>query len=477
MTQARQFLGGSAWSVGSLGVSQVIGLAVLAYMARYLEAHEFGVVAISVLALELTRDLMHAGLPDYLVREKVWHDDVANSAFTFQLLAGVALGAVMLAAGMLVSALISADIGLALMAMSGVYLIEAAGSVSNARLRHDMNFRAIGMAQIAGAAATMGIAVLALQAEAGFLALIYCRLGAGLVSTAISLACSPWTPRLTTNLAPLRPLLSYAVNIISTKLVSILNVKATDIIIGLLGGPALLGAYQLASRLLNFVLQTVLSPIQTVCLSVFAKQSAPGQLQTSVQNALSMLALAVFPIAVGLAVVAPEVVGIIFGPGWHALALPMAILMLACLPASINYLLYPVLVKVDRADLAVRFVSVLTVTGIVLTLITAPFGLVAVAAAFTARTLIGSAISLRMLRRELGLEIKALLATLAVPAAGCVAIVLTAVALRSQVQVLPELQRLMVLALAGASAYLVVLALFWRKAPFVQALVLAKGKA
>jgi O-antigen/teichoic acid export membrane protein len=103
MTQARQFLGSSAWSVGSLGVSQAIGLAVLAYMARYLEAHEFGVVAISVLALELTRDLMSAGLPDYLVREKVWHEDIASSAFTFQLLAGMGLGLAMLGAGALVS--------------------------------------------------------------------------------------------------------------------------------------------------------------------------------------------------------------------------------------------------------------------------------------------------------------------------------------------------------------------------------------
>jgi O-antigen/teichoic acid export membrane protein len=363
------------------------------------------------------------------------------------------------------------------MVMSVVYLIEAAGSVSHARLRHDLNFRAIGLAQIAGAAATMGIAVIALQAGSGFLALIYCRLGASMVSTAIAISCSAWRPRLTTSLASLRPLLGYAVNVVTTKLLSVLNVKATDLIIGLLGGPALLGAYQLASRLLNFVLQTILSPVQTVCLSLFAKQTTREELQSSLQHALAMLALVVFPIAMGLAVVAPEVVGIIFGPNWGELATPMAVLMLACLPASINYLLYPVLVKLDRTDLAVRFVSMLTVTGIVLTLVTAPFGLLAVAAAFTTRTVVGCLLTLRILRRELGLNIGALLGAVAIPATGTAAVLVTTLALREQVQFLPEFQRLMVLALAGATSYLVVLALLWRKSPFAQALLPAKGKA
>jgi PST family polysaccharide transporter len=363
------------------------------------------------------------------------------------------------------------------MVMAPVYLVDAVGSVSQARLRHDVNFRVVGLAQIAGAAATMAIAVVALRAGSGFLALIYCRLGGSVVATAIAIFCSPWRPRWTLSLAPLRPLIGYSINVVTTKMLSILNVKATDLIIGMLGGPALLGAYQLASRLLNFVLQTILSPIQTVCLSLFAKQATHEELQTALQNSLSMLALAVFPVAMGLAVVAPEVVAVIFGPNWPDLAVPMAVLMLACLPASVNYLLYPVLVKLDRTDLAVRFVSVLTVTGIVLTLVTAPLGLLAVAIAFTARTTIGCGLSLWILRRELAMKISALTGAVAVPALGTVAVVASTALLRSSVASMPDFQRLMVLVLAGATAYLLVLALLWSKAPFAQALLPAKGKA
>ena len=80
----------------------------------------------------------------------------------------------------------------------------------------------------------MAIAVVALRAGSGFLALIYCRLGGSVVATAIAIFCSPWRPRWTLSLAPLRPLIGYSINVVTTKMLSILNVKATDLIIGML---------------------------------------------------------------------------------------------------------------------------------------------------------------------------------------------------------------------------------------------------
>ena len=99
MTRKRKLIGGSAWSVGGLASNQIVGLLILAFLARHLEPRDFGIVAVVVLILDLTRDLMLAGLPDYLVRNAKWDDRLATSSFWFQFSLGAVLGGLSVAVG------------------------------------------------------------------------------------------------------------------------------------------------------------------------------------------------------------------------------------------------------------------------------------------------------------------------------------------------------------------------------------------
>lgn len=456
MTRVRKLVGGSAWSVGGQVVCQAIGFAVLMLLARHLDARAFGTVAIVVLLLDLTRDVMLAGLPDYLIRKPEWDSSLASGAFWFQLALASVLGLTAVCIGFVLQLNGLAEIGGASMALAPVYLLEAAAAIPQARLRHELRFAPITLASVVGAI-TGGIAAVWVVLDGGgFWALVVGRLvGAG-ASTVITLAASRWRLTIPT-LTGVGPALRFSAKLAGGRVLGAANVKATDLIVGFIGGPALLGAYQIAARPLNLVLQMLLAQFQQIALSALSPLSIGRQFERTVLDMLGVMALVVFPVAAGIAATSPELIVLAFGEKWGMLGLPTAILMLACIPATISYILSPVLVKVDRAGTLLNFTVVLTVIGIIMATFAASQGLIFVALAFLSRTTIGAAIAMNLLRRYGGVTPRSILSRLWRPLLGAVAILVGVTAVRSWLPPMPAITQAISLVSAGVAIYLAVL--------------------
>lgn len=457
----------SAWNVGGVGVSHLIILAMTAYLARHLDARDFGYMAIAMLAIEFGRDFVMAGIPDLLVRARSWNASLARSGFSFQLALGIAFAAACAAIGFAVGSLGEGEIGEAMILLSIIFPLEALGAVSLARLRFDHLYRKVAQVQVAGNLAMLLSAVLSIEAGYGFLAIVHSRIVCSAVCALGYLLVAGWVPRLSMDAGPVRENRAALSHIIGTRVLSILNVKSADFIIGMVGGAPLLGAYQLAVRILSSFLQVLLAPVQAVMLSTLRDQEADEDARVRTLDAFRGLAILIFPIAAGTIAVAREAVAVLLGDNWGELVLPTAILMLALIPASINYLLYPVAVRFENARLAFRFTGLLTVMGIVLTLLATPFGLVAVAAAFVARTTIGAIICLAILKHALGFRVWPFLAACIHPALGAVAIIGLIALARNFLVVESELLALCIYVPLGVCAYALLMvgpALhFWRQ--------------
>ena len=140
------------------------------------------------------------------------------------------------------------------------------------------------------------------------------------------------------------------------------------------------------------------------------------------------------------------------------LASPTAVLLLAGLPATVTYLLSPVLVKLNRPGDLLRFAATLTLIGMTLTAIASGWGLVAVAWAFLGRTLIGMVIACTMLARYADVRPGALTQALLHPFAGASLVWLAVGTLREWLPVMPVLQTAACLVGAGVLVYAAVMA-------------------
>ena len=122
-----------------------------------------------------------------------------------------------------------------------------------------------------------------------------------------------------------------------------------------------------------------------------------------------------FPAYFGLALVAPDVVPLAFGPQWALSGRLLVILCLSAAPITLQSLIWPALAALGRSDRAALGILFIIASAALFTSCAAPFGLYAVVAAHVARTYATLPITLALLRRHAGVGQGGLLAGIARP--------------------------------------------------------------
>lgn len=456
----RRLISGSAWSTAATGFSQLAGMITLVVVARQVGANAFGMVAIVLVTIELSREVVTAGLPDHLIRSKRWDDVLASSALLFQAGVATVLAAAMASSGAIIVATGNQTLGLVFIALAPTYVLDGVASVFTARMQRRFRFRAASLGTL-GANVLGGAAAVA-TALAGWdvWALVLGRVTTAVAGLVIVVALARWRPSAKFSPA-LWDTLRHSWKLAAANLLGTANLRVTDFIVGVVAGASTLGLYQIASRALDLVLATVVAPGQRIALAGFAALNDPTRMANDLLRLLRVSSIVAFPIFVGLSALSSEFVGIAFGPLWEDAATPMALLTLVGAPALVTYLLNPVLTAVDHTHWLIRFALVMTVLSTVSALAMAGFGIVAIAAGFLARSLLGGLLALSVLERAVGLRPVQALGALA-PAATSAAVMFVAV---TQLRGLTEgtglyLQTVLLVA-AGAVSYVLALVVLW----------------
>lgn len=450
MELQRRLVSGSGWSIAGVVVNQIVGLVVLAVLARQLDAQAFGLVAIVLVTLELTQDLMIGGVPDYLVKKRIWDEQAATSGFIYQIAMAVLLAVAFAGAGVVLLQLDQRDLGHIFVALAPIYLTDAVASVPAAKLRHDMRFSSLALGHVAANVVAGAIAIVVVLNGGGFWALVAHRAALSLMTAVVVPGLARWRPQSRASWAMLKSLLLFSSPVAGSRFLSVLNMRVVDILVGLIGGTALLGMYQLAGRGISLLLQTILAPMQSMTLSALSMAKDRG---AELVRIVSMLAFLIIPAAAGLAAVSPQVVHVMFGEGWNDLILPFAIMAFAAIPAIFNYTVVPALIASGHPGDIFRFTALLTALSGLFTLISAPFGIAAVAAGFVLRTLLGSVFALRLLVSRADMPARQLTRPLLRPLIGGAAVFITVLILRRYVGGLDLLYELALLILAGVLVY------------------------
>ncbi len=166
------------------------------------------------------------------------------------------------------------------------------------------------------------------------------------------------------------------------------------------------------------------------------------------------------PALIGLTLVAPEAIPFMFGKQWLA-AIPF-VEVIGCSRWSRDQLLFPppAMVALGMSKLVVRQGIWQIVLGTVLTLIAAQVSLFAIAVSYVARGTIISALNVRDMRRTMGLDLRALGRSMAIPYLATLAMTLAVLAARAGFAwSLPPIARLAVLVAIAGLVYLAALRL------------------
>ncbi len=345
---ARKVVTGSIWMIGLRWSMRMLGFVSTIILARLLTPDDFGLIAMSVLATGFVMALTEAGAAQALIRhpdpQRVHYD----TAWSINVLLGVAGGAVIAAMAPLAPFYFNDPrITNVLLVTALTTVIYGLANIGTADFRRDFQFGRQFWLQFwprgAGFAVTVALAI----AWRSYWALILGGLAAAVAQLIVSYAMHPYRPR--PSLGAREEMLGFSMHASLSHLAWFLEQRLDQLIIGGIVRPATLGLYYLAANLAEMATRELVAPISPVVYSAYSRIQTDGErMMGAVRKSVGAAALLGFGASLGLYAVAREFILAVYGWQWAGGTVLLEILALSALGACIRTVTLPLLTAQGR---------------------------------------------------------------------------------------------------------------------------------
>jgi len=401
---------------------RLLSFAVFALLTRLLDPSMFGLFSMTSAAIAIATVFVDSGFSKALVqRRQLTATDISTvfwSSFAMSLL----VYAVLFVTAPLLASAFGDERLVALLRVIGLAIpIAGLSRTAAALLERDLEFRALAVRQLAGAAVGAAVALPMAFAGAGVWALAAQAVATAATSTAVLWIRSPWRPSLAFSRRSLRSMLSFGIHALGIELLAAVQSNIDKFVVAAFFDARTLGYYFIAQRATGIVLELVTSVLGRVSLSALSKvQTSRDRLNRVLRQMTLASATVALPMFLILAVFAEDVLPVLVGDGWDESVTVFQILTVSSALAAVMFFDVNVLTAVGRPAVALRVSTVQNIVGIVLMIVAAPAGPLAVAASRSVRLVVMWPLRLRALSRSGGIELRPYLSQIARTAVGLV---------------------------------------------------------
>jgi len=319
-----------SWSLIAKVASQGATFVGTIVLARLLPVSDFGLVAMAQVYLGLLQQFVDAGFLEALIQRPTLTQREIASAFWMLLAAGTGAFLVSLLLRELVEAAFGAPgLGWVVVALSAILLVLPFRIVSQAVLAREVRLEALSKREALVNVLRLVASVWLAYRGAGIWSLVAPQVAAEVVFSLWCYRRSGW--RLTPELSweALRPLIRYGADMTASRLVWYASTRADQFVIGRVLGPSALGLYSLAWQFAGALPQFASSTLMRVVFPVFSRlQAETDRLRQTYLGITGGVAYAALPALVGLALVGPDLVGLVLDERWRPAIAPMQLLCL-----------------------------------------------------------------------------------------------------------------------------------------------------
>lgn len=461
MALKQQVFIGSIWSLAGTAGQQTVSFILFVMLARLLSPADFGVMALAAVVIDLLVLIGCLGQVQALVQREQLDDTAASTSFWMLQVLGVAMtAAVFLTAPAVASIFALPTLEPVLQLLAPVCLLQTLSAVHEAWLRRAFGFKWLAArtvaASILGGIVSVGMALYGF----GIYAIVGQRLIIAFVLMVMVWWSSAWRPRWRWATADALSLARIGTDLSLVTFLQVANVRIIDVAVGYLFGPNALGQLRIAWRLFDFVMAVAVQPVVNVSLSALSRlQGNNAAMASATLRLIGVSGTALFPLFFGIAVVAPDVVPALFGDKWDDAVLYIQILAPISVAATVNYFLTSTLTAAGRTRWILWQAFGQVLLAVVLTVASAPFGVVPVLVANVVRASIIAIVNVWLLKLAIGASPATLGRALMPPLVAAVAMTAVLVAARPLFLELTDmaLLRAIVTAIIGAVLFVSVL--------------------
>jgi len=418
--------GALLWSFAERYTSLAVTVVSTMLLSRLLTPAQVGVFSLCAAVTAVAGTLRDFGISEYLIQERELNRSKLRAAFGVAIMIGWGIGAcVFLGRSLVATYFNEPGVAQVLTVLALNFLILPFASPAFALLNREMAFRKIFVLQTVSNTVQSVAAVGLAYTGHGFMSLAWAPVISMMVQTLMLLYMRPSESMILPSLHGTSQVLKYGSVFVSTRVIETLTRNAHEFVIAKQFGFASVGLFSRAFGLLELFYNNVAAAVLRVATPAFANEHRAGQsLAGTFARGTAIFTVVAWPFFGFVALMAGEIIALLFGPQWSAAAPICSILALAMMPSYLYALGPNLLAATGNVKTRLRIsllYSPVHLTGIVL----ASFiSLKAVAAVWGVNHLILLFLYGRQLRRVLAADLRSLFGPSlpsAVVAAACIA--------------------------------------------------------
>ena len=376
----RQAKIGVIWSAVDRYASQGIQFLISLVMARLLMPSDYGTIALLNVFLAICQTFIDSGFGLALMRKKDCTEQDFNTVFIFSaVVALLCYGALWIIAPWIAQFYEQPILVPITRIVSLNVVINALANVPNARLSISLDFKKKAFVTFVTVIASGAIGLWMAYNGFGLWALVYQTLIAGAIKTILLFFYAKWLPKLQFSKQSFNSLFAFGSKMLVSGIIGNIYNNLSSIIIGKFYTPSLLGLFGKANTLASYPSMQMTGIILNVAYPVLAKiQDDDAQLIAAYRRMLKMSTFVIFPLMVGLAVIAKPFVLCVLGDKWASMIPLLQILCFAFMWDPINGMNMNLLQVKGFSNLYLKLDIIKKIVGFAIFCVTIPLGIKAI---------------------------------------------------------------------------------------------------
>jgi teichuronic acid exporter len=423
-------------------------------VARILTPQDYGIVGMASLFFYLIQSLGEFGLGASVIKQRDMPEGQIAQVNSVCVLFGLASTAVFAAAaGPLALFFATPELQKVMLVSSLTFLVSGFRTVPSALLQRELRFKRLALNDTIQAVSQAALTLILALLGAGYWSLVISAVLSMLLSTVALVAARPFRFAFPHG-GDIRRVTTMGREVVFSRLGWYAMFNADFLVAGRVLGKAPLGNYNFAWTLASLPVEKISLILTRISLPFFsAVQHRNDSLRRYLLAMSEGLALVTFPAAIGLGLLAQDLVSIALGPKWQGAVLPLQILAVFAPLSSVTTLLPQMTTVVGRTRFGMYHALSAAMFMTVAFLIGSRWGTAGIAGAWVVAYPITLLPLLRMLLRELECPLGDYLAALRPALVGSLLMTVTVLGIGRAVPHWPTAARLGAQVGVGAATY------------------------
>lgn len=312
-------ISGLFWQFCQKGVGQIVSFAISVVLARLLMPEEFGIVAISGMFTVLMGVFVNSGLGTALIQKKDADELDYSTIFWAQTAFATIIYAITFLLAPYLAYIFKMPLLTAVIRVSALgMIIGTIGGIQGVIVTRKMDFKVYFFTTLVASILSGGIGIYLAYSGWGVWALVAQHLSSTILSTITVYAQVRWLPKFVFSTERFKSLFSVGVKYMTSGLIGTGFHQLRGYMIGLKYNAADLAYYNRGEGIPGIITRNIDSSINTVLFPVFSKlQDDRDSVKNAMRRSIKTSSYIIFPMVLGLAAIADNLVLILYTEKWN----------------------------------------------------------------------------------------------------------------------------------------------------------------